>query len=310
MTCAAGNNRCGACCTRIENFGVSYGSSVILENVNLHIHCGELTAIVGPNGAGKSTLLKAILGEIKHTGTMKFMSCSSSGAKEPVIGYVPQQLDFDAGMPVSVLDFMAACGKNPPVWLKKNNKSKDRIIESLTRVSAGRLFDRRLGELSGGELQRVMLALALEPLPDILLLDEPFSGLDRKGIELFYDQVSELRKNLDLSIILISHDFDLVYRYADRVVLLDKTVVRVGKPKDVFSSSEAVECFGAAACRDYAEDGGVFAADYPGEPVKGASEGSVGGSRVVLRKPHVKPASSVDSEDCGCTTCRSLCRLR
>ncbi len=255
LSCNAENGRCGACCTRIENFGVTYGSSVILENVNLHIHCGELTAIIGPNGAGKSTLLKSILGEVRHTGTMKFHSCSKGGGENPVIGYVPQQLDFDTGMPVSVLDFMIACGANPPVWLRRKSKTRTVIKESLQRVNADHIIDRRLGELSGGELQRVMLALALDPMPDILLLDEPFSGVDRKGMELFYNSVSELRKKFDLSIILISHDFDLVSRYADRVVLLDRTVLYAGKPQDVFSSKQAAELFGASVCGEYGSGG-------------------------------------------------------
>lgn len=245
--CADPGNRCGSCCTRIKGFGVTAGKTVILENVNLHIHCGELTAIIGPNGAGKSTLLKAILGEIRHTGEMSFLSCKqSSGHKDgkPVIGYVPQQLDFDKGSPVSVLDLFAACKSKRPVWLGKPRSLREQLFEALDRVNAEHIADRKLGELSGGELQRIMLALALDPVPDILLLDEPVSGVDRKGMELFYKTVSSLRNEYDLSIILISHDFPLVARYADRVVLMNKTILKTGAPGEVFRSSEIKELFG------------------------------------------------------------------
>jgi zinc transport system ATP-binding protein len=246
MGCKPANGKCGACCTKIEYFGVSYGKTEILKNVNLHIHCGELTAIIGPNGAGKSTLLKAILGEVKHTGTMTFLSCRDARKQHPVIGYVPQHFEFDTGLPVSVMDFFAACSSNMPVWIRSNLKIRDKLLKCLARVNAEYLADKRLGDLSGGELQRVMLALALEPIPDILLLDEPISGVDRKGIEFFYNTVSELRQKYDLSIILVSHDFDLVSRYADRVVLLYGTVECVGTPEQVFASEKARERFGEA----------------------------------------------------------------
>jgi len=249
------DGKCGICCTRIENFNVSFNGMTILENINLHIHCGELTAIVGPNGGGKSTLIRSILGEIKHTGKLSFHSCSNIGRDEPVMGYVPQKLTFDTGLPVSVLDFMAASRTNFPVWIGKRKETRYRIQESLAKVNAEYLIDRRLGELSGGELQRMLLALALSPMPDILLLDEPFTGVDRKGMELFYETVSRLREKFDMTIILISHDFELVSKYADRVVLLNKRVLCIGKPGDVFASSHAREIFGESVSREYGAGG-------------------------------------------------------
>jgi len=243
-SCMIETGRCGYCCTKIENFGVVSGKTEILHDVNLHIHCGELTAIIGPNGAGKSTLLKAILGEVRHTGGLNFISCSTDRRDRPVLGYVPQKLDFDAGSPTSVADLFAACGRNLPVWLFGSKKAYKRLVENLARVHVEHLADRKLGELSGGELQRLLLALALDPVPDILLLDEPVSGVDRKGMELFYNTVSDLREKYDLSIILVSHDFDLVAEYADRVVLLNKTIIAVGTPVEVFNSRQAYELFG------------------------------------------------------------------
>lgn len=252
--CASDAGRCGLCCTRIENFGVTAGKTVILNDINLHIHCGELTAIIGPNGAGKSTLLKAILGEVRHTGELRFIRCGDSPQNNPILGYVPQQLDFDSGMPASVADLFAASNTRLPVWLSRRGKTHDRLLASLKKARAEHLADRRLGELSGGELQRVLLALALDPVPDILLLDEPVSGIDHKGMELFYNTVSELREEYDLSIILVSHDFDLVSEYADRVVLLNKTIEYVGTPEEVFNSPQANELFGKIFIRGAEEN--------------------------------------------------------
>ena len=231
------------CCTKIENFGVSFGTTTIFEKVNMHIHCGELTAIIGKNGTGKSTLLKAILGEVKHSGDLKYLDEKGVHTGHPCIGYVPQYLNFDVGTPTSVLDLFNSCLTNLPSWLCCSQKLRSRVIENLKKVKAEHLVDRRLGALSGGELQRVLLALALDPVPDLLLLDEPVSGIDQNGLELFYDMVSELRRKNDLSIILVSHDFDLVCRYADRVILLDGTVICNGTPEEVFNDEKTRKIF-------------------------------------------------------------------
>lgn len=239
-----GKTCCGLCCTKIKDFSVTFGKTKVLWDVNLHIHCGELTAIIGPNGAGKSTLLKALLGEIKHDGELKFMDAKGSKGGNPIIGYVPQKLDFDSGSPTSVLDLFTASRENIPVWLFTTKGLRKRALERLERVKAAHLIDRRLGALSGGELQRVLLALALEPVPQILLLDEPVSGIDQNGLELFYDTLAELKENYDLSIILVSHDLDLVMQHADRVVLLNGTVLCNGKPDEVFSDEKLLKTFG------------------------------------------------------------------
>ena len=231
------------CCTKIENFGVSFGGAKIFDNVNVHIHCGELTAIIGKNGAGKSTLLKAILGEVKHSGELKYMDEKGAHTGHPCVGYVPQYLNFDVGTPTSVQDLFNSCLTQVPSWLCCSQKMRNRVIEDLKIVKAEHLVDRRLGALSGGELQRVLLALALDPIPDLLLLDEPVSGIDQNGLELFYDMVSELRRKNDLSIILVSHDFDLVCRYADRVILLDGTVICNGTPEEVFNDEKTRKIF-------------------------------------------------------------------
>lgn len=246
------------CCTKIENFTVKAGRLTIFEDVNIHVHCGQLTAIIGPNGAGKSTLLKAILGEVKHSGSIKYVDAKDEHTGNPVIGYVPQYLKFDVSAPTSVLDLFAACLTNLPVWLFPAGKLRQKVMESLAMVRATDLIDRRLGALSGGELQRVLLALALNPTPDLLLLDEPVSGVDQNGLEIFYEILEELQAKSDMAIILISHDLNMVARYADQVVLMNKGVVCSGSPEKVFSDRRTRKIFGMLAGGDDKKGGTGF----------------------------------------------------
>lgn len=237
-------NGCGVCCIKICDFTVKTTDKVILDHVNLHIHCGELTTIVGPNGAGKSTLLKAILGEARHTGEIVFTNAQDRSVSRPLIGYVPQQLSFDKDMPLTVRDLFQACLSRRPVWFGRSRRAEELTMRALMRFEAEKLIDSKLGVLSGGELQRVMLALALEPMPNLLLLDEPVSGVDQMGLDLFYQMVADLRDTYDMSIILVSHDLELAARYSDRIVLLDQTVLLSGSPQDVFSDEIAIRTFG------------------------------------------------------------------
>ena len=246
----------GLCCTKVKNFNVNFGNMQVLENVNLHIHCGELTAIIGPNGGGKSTLLKAMLGDVKHTGQLEYLDEKNKDSGVPLIGYVPQNLSFDSGTPTSVLDLFMVCNSKIPAWLLSTKNIRNKVKESLSKVKAEHLINRRIGALSGGELQRVLLALALDPIPDLLLLDEPVSGIDQNGLEVFYDTVSELRKEYDLSIILVSHDLDLVEKYADRVILLNGTVLCSGSPNEVFNNQITSKIFGMTWFKHRSSDHG------------------------------------------------------
>lgn len=232
----------GACCLRVEHLGVVADGKTILRSIDLHIHCGQIVALIGPNGAGKSTLFKAILGQQPHTGTIEF---ERSGGKKtrPLIGYVPQSPAFDPGDPVSVLDFFAAAVSSWPVFLPVPRALRTRIAGCLRRVHGEELIGQRLGSLSGGELQRVLLALALEPLPHILILDEPFSGVDVEGELQLLRLLDELRRTFDLSILLSTHDFSNLADYADKVVLMKETVLKVGTPREVMDSPEFAQVF-------------------------------------------------------------------
>lgn len=261
---ASGSDCSKLCCTKLEHFTVKIGRLTIFEDVNIHVHCGQLTAIIGPNGAGKSTLMKAILGEVPHQGHLHYVDAKGKHTGHPIIGYVPQYLRFDVSAPISVMDIFMACLSKKPIWLCSAKKMRPRVLKALRRVRAEKLIDRRLGALSGGELQRVLLALALDPMPDLLLLDEPVSGVDQNGLELFYEILAELREKEDMAIILISHDLNMVAKHADQVVLMNKGVVTSGTPEEVFSDARTKKIFGMLA----GESSLQAAADIPTSEVK------------------------------------------
>ncbi|MDD5900932.1 MAG: metal ABC transporter ATP-binding protein [Lachnospiraceae bacterium] len=235
---------CGLHCIKISDISVFAGKTPIIEHVNVHIHCGKLTAVIGRNGAGKSTLIKAILGEVPHEGTIEFRDMKENKVKKLKVGYVPQHLNVKKDAPVSVYDLFASCISNVPVFLYRKKALYDKILSRLALFEAENLIDKRLGDLSGGELQRVLLSIACTPVPNLLLLDEPVSGVDRKGMELFYRTIHSLKEKYDLSVILVSHDLTLVKEYADSVILLDRTVLKEGSPQEVMESEEFHEVFG------------------------------------------------------------------
>ena len=227
---------CGhSCCLRVENVSVKIGTDDILKDVNLHVHCGEMVALIGPNGAGKSTFLKAILGERDFTGVIAF-SEPGQRSRKPRIGYVPQSPNFDPSDPVSVADLFACCMSRRPAFLGLGKSMRELVLECLDRVHGKDLIDKRVGTLSGGELQRVLLALALEPMPNILILDEPLSGVDIEGMENLMDMLDEIRDLYDLSILMTTHDFSTLPRYADQVVLIDHGIKIQGSPREVLES--------------------------------------------------------------------------
>ena len=234
---------CGhSCCLRVENMSVKIGSDTILKDVNLHVHCGEMVALIGPNGAGKSTFLKAVLGQQEFEGVIAF-SEPGQRSKKPRIGYVPQSPAFDPSDPVSVADLFACCMSKRPAFLGLGKPMEQLVLECLERVHGEDLIHKRVGTLSGGELQRVLLALALEPLPNILILDEPLSGVDIEGMENLMDMLDEIRKTYDLSILMTTHDFSMLPRYADQVVLIDRGLRKFGTPEEVLDSPEFQQAF-------------------------------------------------------------------
>ncbi len=222
-----------------DSVSVTRGDSRILENVNASVFRGGTTAVIGPNGAGKTTLLLAILGLARHTGAIRF-----AGGRRPRIGYVPQRLVFDRGAPVTAMDFLAAAIQRWPLWLGMRREARRRASEALERVGAGHLARSPMGRLSGGEHQRVMLALALSGRPELLLLDEPVAGVDIAGEQIFCDLLDELKKECDLTLVLVSHDLSMVTSHADHVICLNKTVRCQGPAPEVLTPENLASLYG------------------------------------------------------------------
>lgn len=229
---------CGLHCLKISHIGVQADGHTLLKDVSLHVHCRELTAIVGRNGAGKTTLLKAILGEIPHTGSVEFSGHNGTpvpGGK-PRIGYVPQSLSIDRHTPATVYDVLLSLTDKYPAFFPKRRQTVETFRAHLARFHAAELLDQPVGRLSGGELQRVLLAAATLPTPDLLVLDEPVSGVDHNGLRELYELLDTLKDQEDMVILLVSHDLDYIRNHADKVVLLDKTVQAFGTPDEVFAT--------------------------------------------------------------------------
>lgn len=245
----SGVHTCGLKCVALEHVGVKKGGQVLLHDVNLELHCGGITAIIGANGAGKTTMLRAILGDQRHTGVVRFSDHNGNEVEKIKIGYVPQKLDFDVSSPVSVADLFGAVGARRPAFWGPGRRRKEHIASCLREAGCEALSGRRLGELSGGELQRIMLALALDPIPDLLILDEPVSGVDAGGLEQFYKTVSELRRHYHMAIVLVSHDLQLVARYADSVALMGGRLLAYGPPAYVYATDAFKRVFGGLQIR-------------------------------------------------------------
>ena len=218
----------------IHELGVRRDGHQLLSDVSLEVRAGVLHFLVGPNGAGKSTLLSAILGFVEFTGTIRVHA--RDGGR---IGYVPQQFPVDPTVPLTVGDFLGLARQRRPVCLGLARGTRRRIDELLARVGLEGFASRPLGALSGGELRRVLLAHALDPVPELLLLDEPGSGLDEMATGRLEEILVDLRRTAGVTVLMVSHDLDLARRIGNVVTLLDRGVVETGSPSRILASDLA-----------------------------------------------------------------------
>jgi zinc transport system ATP-binding protein len=215
----------------IRGLGVRHGREILLDGVDLEVRRGSIHVVVGPNGAGKSTLLAGILGRTAFTGSIV---ADWKGAGR--IGYLPQSFAVDRTLPVTVADFLALPRQRRPVCFGIERGTRDRIANLLGRVGLSGLGDRMLSVLSGGELKRVLLANAIDPIPELLLLDEPAAGLDEGAIGQLEEILLGLKREAGLTVLMVSHDLGQVRRLADRVTLLNRRVERDGPPGEVLTA--------------------------------------------------------------------------
>ncbi len=229
----------------IELRGVSvfYGSRPALDSVSLAVDRGAQVAIVGPNGAGKSTLFKAMVGLLPLAAGDMLMG-GAPLREHRDIAYVPQREEVDWRFPVDVFDVVAMGRYGPGRWLKRLSRSDRHIIQrSMEQLGIADLGHRSIGELSGGQQQRVFLARALAQEPQVLLLDEPFTGVDVSTREATLDVLAGLREHA-VTVLVSTHDLDLAAERFDQVVLLSGRLVASGGPGEVFTERNLQAAFG------------------------------------------------------------------
>jgi zinc transport system ATP-binding protein len=203
---------------------------LLLDRVSLALAPGSITVVVGPNGAGKSTLIAAVLGQIEFAGRIRFHWRGNEH-----IGFVPQRFVVDRTLPLTTGEFLALSRQRRPVCLGIAAPTRARIEAMLARAGLAGLASRPLGLLSGGETQRILLANAMEPMPELLLLDEPATGLDEGAVRAFEERLLGARDESGVTVLMVSHDLAQVRRLADGVIVLDRAVTRSGAPSETLA---------------------------------------------------------------------------
>ncbi|MFL5339128.1 MAG: metal ABC transporter ATP-binding protein [Gemmataceae bacterium] len=234
----------------LKNITVELGAKRILNGVNAQIAHGQITALIGPNGSGKTTLLRTILGENPFRGQIRFHCGHDHSRPTPEhVGYVPQKLNIDAKMPLTVRDLLAMALQKRPLFLGVSRQAAKTIDSIIEKVGASReLLDRPIEKISGGELQRVLLGLAIFPHPELLLLDEPAAGIDFKDAERFNDLIARLNRESGVAVLLVSHELSVVSRHAHHVLCLkDGCIQCEGPPQEILTGEMLAQTFGADA---------------------------------------------------------------
>ena len=230
----------------IKNLTVKYPDVKALDNVSFTVNQGDFLGIIGPNGAGKSTLFDVMLNlNTKYQGTLKFFGEDIKKSKKYLneIGYVPQKPIFEKNFPATVNDVVR-------MGLRKES-DENKIDKILQQLWIHELSNRRIGELSGGQLQRVFIAKALVNNPKILILDEPVTGIDQQSIELFYSILRELNSKQKITIIWSSHDLDAVNKLANHVACLNRTLFFHGMSEKFFSDDKLVKQYSEASMQEH-----------------------------------------------------------
>jgi ABC-type Mn2+/Zn2+ transport system ATPase subunit len=205
-----------------------------------------LVALIGPNGSGKTTLLRALLGLQRiDSGEIRLFGERDIRKVLPRVGYVPQRLILERSFILSVREFLALRLRDTRHWFWKSRRATDeRLRPALVEMGVGDLLDRPIAQLSGGQLQRVLIAFSLLANPDLLLLDEPTAGVDTPGEETFYEMIAHVHHRHKLTVVLVSHDLSMVYRHASRVYALNGVICCEGSPEEVMNAESLKQAYG------------------------------------------------------------------
>ncbi len=223
---------------KVENLCVRYTAAPVLQDISFEIRRGQFACFIGPNGAGKSTLMKAIVGLVAPaSGRIE------SRARQ--IGYVPQQLPLDPSLPMTVSEFLSLKLTKSRFWFgAPRGEMRHRISAQLSEIGAAHLIDRSIGRLSGGEFQRILVAYALANDPDLLLLDEPLTGVDIRGGLSFDGLLHHLHDHKKIAIMMVSHDLHLVEHLSDEVFCINRDLCCHGHPDDVLKPESLAKAYG------------------------------------------------------------------
>ena len=220
-----------------DHVNLALGATSILEDVTFTVRAATIHCIVGANGGGKTSLVRSLLGQMPHSGRIAI-----NWAESRVIGYVPQTLDFDKSLPITVGDFMAMATQRRPVFLGVSKARRNEIDQTLERLGLNGKRKAKLGSLSGGGRQRVLLAQALIPEPALLVLDEPTTGLDLRGKEILQRTIIEFAKDGG-TVVWINHDITQVGEVADALTYIDRKVLLNGAPREALATGIAAHLF-------------------------------------------------------------------
>ena len=230
---------------KVENLSVSFDHETILDNISFAVNKNDAVAIIGPNGAGKTVLFRALLGLIPHKGVIEWRP----GIR---IGYVPQKLAIHRETPLVAKEFFLLQCKN--FW-SPNKETLSHLNHELSLVGLSEsILARPVGELSGGQLQRILVAWAMLNHPDVLLFDEPTAGIDVGAEETIYHLIHKLQNERGVTILLISHDLNIIYRYAKRVICINKEMKCQGPPRDVLNPQDLAALYGEGAYYHHLEN--------------------------------------------------------
>jgi zinc transport system ATP-binding protein len=232
----------------IRDLRVALGGRAILHELDAELTRGRVTALIGLNGSGKTTLLRALLKEVPYAGDVQFHCGHDHSSHRPEhIGYVPQKLHIDTSLPLTVRDLFGVALQRRPLFFGISGRLERRMKAMLAGVGAPEsLLDGPMEKISGGEQQRVLLALALEPNPELLLLDEPAAGIDFQDQLKFYDLIARLNQERGVTVLLVSHDLSVVSHHAHHVLCLkDGRVECQGAPTDILGSDMLGQIFGS-----------------------------------------------------------------
>ncbi|MEH6533896.1 MAG: metal ABC transporter ATP-binding protein [Photobacterium frigidiphilum] len=213
---------------RLNNVGLKYGDNVILQGITHQLQAGQCHVVMGPNGGGKTSLLRSILGLTPFSGDIQIEWPEHKGT----IGYVPQKATFESSLPFTVMDFILLNQSRNPLFWRKRKKEQDYALVQLDRVGMASRADRRMGQLSGGEQQRVLFAQALLDNPDLLVLDEPTTGMDEQGVRYLEGLIHELVQE-NKTILAVHHDVSAVRRLNGHVHVVNRHLVDSGSVSEV-----------------------------------------------------------------------------